>query len=145
MSGEEADERKANALKQSLDYLDMFLEETPYVAAPHLTIADFSLLASVTQLEGMEYKINAYPWVLRSPDQLAVDPLDFHNTSWLILFIFSSYFVRNLYKWVERLKSELPYYESCNTGEISDLSSDIYFSLRDNSDNIKLSSWNWNV
>ena len=63
MSGEEADERKANALKQSLDYLDMFLEETPYVAAPHLTIADFSLLASVTQLEGMEYKINAYPWV----------------------------------------------------------------------------------
>ena len=63
MSGEEADERKANAVKQSLDYLDMFLEKSNYVAAPHLTIADFSLLASVTQLEGMEYKINAYPWV----------------------------------------------------------------------------------
>jgi len=27
MSGEDADERKANALKQSLDYLDMFLEK----------------------------------------------------------------------------------------------------------------------
>jgi hypothetical protein len=26
MSGEEADERKANALKQALDYLDIFLE-----------------------------------------------------------------------------------------------------------------------
>ena len=60
MSGEEADERKANALKQSLDYLDMFLEKTPYVAGTQLTIADFSILASVTQLEGMEYKVNSY-------------------------------------------------------------------------------------
>ena len=63
MSGEEADERKANALKQSLDYLDLFLAASPYVATSHLTIADFSILASVTQLEGMEYKITAYPWV----------------------------------------------------------------------------------
>ena len=61
MSGEDADERKANALKQSLEYLDLFLEKSPYVAAPHLTIADFSLLASVTQLEGMDYRITAYP------------------------------------------------------------------------------------
>lgn len=85
MSGEDADERKANALKQSLEYLDLFLEKSPYVAVQHLTIADFSILASVTQLEGMEYRITAYP---------------------------------NLYKWVERLKSELPYYESCNTAGI---------------------------
>jgi len=85
MSGEDADERKANALKQSLDYLDLFLEKTSHVAANHLTIADFSILASVTQLEGMDYRITAYP---------------------------------NLYKWVERLKSELPYYESCNTAGI---------------------------
>ena len=28
MSGEEADERKANVLKQSLDYLDIFLESS---------------------------------------------------------------------------------------------------------------------
>jgi len=85
MSGEEPDERKANALKQSLDYLDLFLEKTPYVAGAHLSIADFSILASVTQLEGMEYKINSYP---------------------------------NLYKWVAKLKTELPYYESCNTAGI---------------------------
>ena len=26
---------------------------------------------------------------------------------------------RNLFKWVERLKSELPYYESCNTGTLN--------------------------
>ena len=26
---------------------------------------------------------------------------------------------RNLHKWVEMLKSELPYYETCNTGDIT--------------------------
>jgi hypothetical protein len=31
-----------------------------YVAGDTLTIADFSVLASVTQLEGMEYRITAY-------------------------------------------------------------------------------------
>ena len=31
MSGEDADERKANALKQSLEYIDLFLEKTKYV------------------------------------------------------------------------------------------------------------------
>ena len=25
-------------------------------------------------------------------------------------------FFRHLYKWVERLKKELPYYDDCNTG-----------------------------
>jgi len=85
MSGEEADERKANALKQSLDYIDMFLDKDRYTAGENLTIADFSILASVTQLEGMDYKITSYT---------------------------------NLSKWVERLKSELPYYESCNSAGI---------------------------
>jgi len=56
-----------------------------YCAGHHLTIADFSILASVTQLEGMEYKITSYP---------------------------------NLHKWVEMLKSELPYYEACNSAGI---------------------------
>jgi len=85
MSGEDPDDRKANALKQSLEYIDMFLEQSRYCAGQHLTIADFSILASVTQLEGMEYKITSYP---------------------------------NLYKWVEMLKSELPYYEACNSAGI---------------------------
>jgi len=74
MSGEDADERKANALKQSLDYLDIFLESNRYVAGDSLTIADFSVLASVTQLEGMEYRITAYTnlhkWVQRLKAEL---------------------------------------------------------------------------
>ena len=36
----------------------------------------------------------------------------------LVHFFIFFLFFRNLYKWVERLKSELPYYESCNTGDI---------------------------
>ncbi len=36
MSGEDADERKANVLKQSLDYLDIFLESNRW--APSLGI-----------------------------------------------------------------------------------------------------------
>jgi len=85
MSGEDPDERKANALKQSLDYIDIFLDKSSYCAGDQLTIADFSILASVTQLEGMDYRITSYP---------------------------------NLCKWVQRLKTELPYYESCNTAGI---------------------------
>jgi len=85
MSGAEADQRKGNAFKQALDYLDLFLENNRYVSGDHLTIADFSILGSVTQLEGMDYRITSYG---------------------------------NLYKWVERLKKELPYYEECNAGGI---------------------------
>ena len=35
----------------------------------------------------------------------------------LMLASHSLHCSRNLYKWVERLKSELPYYESCNAGQ----------------------------
>lgn len=85
MSGEPKDERKANALKQNLDYVDVFLEKNEYVACDNFTIADIAILASITQLEAMDYKITAY---------------------------------KNLHSWVERLKSELPYYNECNAGGI---------------------------
>lgn len=51
---------KANALKQSLDYLDGYLEETDYAAGDHLSIADFALLASVTHLEGLDWSYKTY-------------------------------------------------------------------------------------
>ena len=62
MSGGEygGDERKANALKTSLDYLDSFLSTQSYVAGDDLTVADFSILASITQLEAMDYKLVSY-------------------------------------------------------------------------------------
>jgi len=60
MSGEGRDEKKENALKTSLDYLDGFLEKQEYVAGSALTIADLSILASITQLEAMDYRLTGY-------------------------------------------------------------------------------------
>jgi len=85
LAGEDADERKANTLKQSLEYLDQFLEDTRYVAGDHLTIADFSILGSISHLESMDFRIKSYC---------------------------------NVYKWAERLKIELPYYEKVNSDGI---------------------------
>merc|ERR1711911_369482 len=59
------DPQKANALKQSLDYLDMYLDETEYVAGDELTIADFSLLATVTHLEGLDWSYKSYEKIQR--------------------------------------------------------------------------------
>lgn len=85
LAGEDADERKGNALKQALEYLDQFLEESRYLAGDKLTIADLSVLGSITHLESMEFRIKSYG---------------------------------NVFKWVERLKMELPYYEKCNSDGI---------------------------
>ena len=38
------------------------------------------------------------------------------SSSKIINLLLNLFHFRNLYKWVERLKAELPYYESCNTG-----------------------------
>lgn len=59
-NGSSGDPQKANALKQSLDWLDMYLEDTDYAAGDSLSIADFALLASVTHLEGVDYSYKAY-------------------------------------------------------------------------------------
>ena len=60
MSGEDPDISKENALKTALDFLDGFLAEQNYITGDFITIADFSVLASITQLEAMEYKISSY-------------------------------------------------------------------------------------
>lgn len=74
MSGEGRDEKKENALKTSLDYLDGFLAKQSYVAGTWLTIADLSILASITQLEAMDYKLtgyrNLYQWLERLKKEL---------------------------------------------------------------------------
>ena len=60
MSGEDPDISKENALKTSLDFLDGFLIEQSYIAGDFISIADFSILASLTQLEAMDYKVSSY-------------------------------------------------------------------------------------
>ncbi|XP_071035056.1 glutathione S-transferase 2 isoform X2 [Parasteatoda tepidariorum] len=49
--GETADSEKQEAYKKALEYLEMFLSKTAYVAGNSVTIADYSILASITSTE----------------------------------------------------------------------------------------------
>lgn len=69
-TGSTGDPQKANALKQSLDYLDGYLEDTEYAAGEFLSIADFAILASVTHLDGLEYSYKAYENINRWANKL---------------------------------------------------------------------------
>lgn len=61
--GQSPDSQKENVLKQSLEYLDGFLNMSPgkYAAGDSVTIADFSLLSSITSLEVYDYDYESYP------------------------------------------------------------------------------------
>ena len=70
------DAEKENLLKQSLDYLDNLLgsdEEgnpgTPYMCGEELTIADIAILASLSELDAMDYVYKCYGdltrWAIR--------------------------------------------------------------------------------
>ena len=41
-------------------FLILFIPDQTYVAGTSLTIADLSILSSITQLEAMEYKLTGY-------------------------------------------------------------------------------------
>ena len=68
------DAEKENLLKQSLDYLDQFIEksESPYLTGENITIADISILASLTELDAMEYSYRCYGDVARWSDRMKV-------------------------------------------------------------------------
>ena len=68
------DVEKENLLKQSLDYLDHFIEksETPFLTGEEFTIADISILASLTELDAMEYSYRCYGEVAKWSDRIKV-------------------------------------------------------------------------
>lgn len=43
-------QHQMNAIVEIYDFLEVFLKDTPYIAGDHLTIADFSIISSVTSL-----------------------------------------------------------------------------------------------
>lgn len=83
--GQPADSQKANVLKQSLEYLDLFLKDDKYICGDRMTVADFSIVASVTTLDTYDYDYGSCVHVK---------------------------------KWVERLKSEIPYFSECVTSGV---------------------------
>ncbi|GAB6025133.1 Glutathione S-transferase [Chamberlinius hualienensis] len=71
--GKPASSQKANVLKQSLEYLDEFLKSGRYICGSTMTIADLSLLASVTALEAYEYDYSSCVNIKRWVEQLKVE------------------------------------------------------------------------
>jgi hypothetical protein len=113
MSGEGRDEKKENALKTALDYLDGFLAKDNYIAGSFLTIADLSILASITQLEAMDYKLTGYKFVFTSNLQRV--PLESRimlsvNYWDLIYPVFFLFFFLGIWSWLaDKLHFNLSY------------------------------------
>ncbi|GFW99661.1 glutathione S-transferase 1, isoform C [Trichonephila clavipes] len=59
--GQPADPEKAEAFKKALALLEEFLSKTSYVAGNHITLADFSILASLSFAEVADYSYADYP------------------------------------------------------------------------------------
>ncbi len=55
---------RLKALDTALEVLSGFLEKTSFVAADHLTIADFSILASLATAEACEHDLSRFPRVV---------------------------------------------------------------------------------
>ena len=68
------EQEKENLLKTSLDYLDQFLETggVPYLCGERITIADIAVLASITELDALEYNYKCFGEVLRWSQRMKV-------------------------------------------------------------------------
>lgn len=65
---------KENALKTNLDHLDNHLDAggVQYLCGDQMTIADISVLASLTELEALDYSIKCYGELNRWMDRMKV-------------------------------------------------------------------------
>ena len=59
--GEAANAEKEETFKKALTLLEEFLSKTSYVAGNNITLADFSILASLTFAEIADYSFESYP------------------------------------------------------------------------------------
>ncbi|NP_001036974.1 glutathione S-transferase 1-1-like [Bombyx mandarina] len=64
-AGAPADKAKNEKVQEALQLLDKFLEGQKYVAGPNLTVADLSLIASVSSLEASDIDFKKYANVKR--------------------------------------------------------------------------------
>ncbi|XP_053659670.1 glutathione S-transferase 1-like [Anopheles marshallii] len=52
---------KLEKLEEALSLLNGFLTTNPYAAGPNMTLADYSLVATVSSLEAVQYDLSKYP------------------------------------------------------------------------------------
>ncbi|XP_049278256.1 glutathione S-transferase 1-like [Anopheles funestus] len=59
--GAPAGGEKLEKLEEALSLLNGFLTTNPYAAGPNMTLADYSLVATVSSLEVVQYDLSKYP------------------------------------------------------------------------------------
>ena len=87
-TGAQAPEDKVKAFKDTLKLVDTLIGDNNYLSGDHLTIADFAILSTCVGLDGKGFSSAA--------DLLLTD--DYPNAK----------------RWLERLRTELPFYEEIN-------------------------------
>ncbi|ETN63518.1 glutathione transferase, delta class [Anopheles darlingi] len=56
-----ADATKMEKLEEALATLNRYLTDNPYAAGPNITVADYSLVATVSSLEAVQFDLTKYP------------------------------------------------------------------------------------
>lgn len=64
-AGATADPEKLKKLEEGVGFLNTFLEGNKYVAGDSFTVADISILASVSALEAFSFDLSKFPNVVR--------------------------------------------------------------------------------
>nr|XP_042905060.1 glutathione S-transferase 1-like isoform X2 [Parasteatoda tepidariorum] len=75
--GKAEDPEKKEAFEKTLAFLEEFLSKTPYVAGDHLTVADLSILASLTFAELKDFSYAAYPKITAWLNKMKSEVPDF--------------------------------------------------------------------
>ncbi|XP_013790611.2 glutathione S-transferase 1-like [Limulus polyphemus] len=83
----EIDTNQENQFKEALIIFEQFIGDKKYVTGDSLTLADISILAGLTFLEVIDYKIHGF---------------------------------QKVQDWLQRLETELPYYNEINKKPIED-------------------------
>ncbi|XP_054711353.1 uncharacterized protein LOC129220944 [Uloborus diversus] len=77
--GEAADPEKLENFKKALGFLEEFLSKTTYAAGNHLTLADFSLIASISFAELADFDFSEYPKITAWIQKLKKEVPDYHE------------------------------------------------------------------
>ncbi|XP_042905063.1 glutathione S-transferase 1 isoform X3 [Parasteatoda tepidariorum] len=75
--GKAGDPEKKEAYEKTVAFLEEFLSKTPYVAGDHLTVADLSILASLTFAELDDFSYAAYPKITAWLNKMKSEVPDF--------------------------------------------------------------------
>jgi len=94
MNGAAYDEEKGKKLHSNLEFLEGFLKETGYAAGNHLTIADISLLATVTTFEAVGVDLSKYTNIQKWLSKIPAEIPDYKEANEKGIEDFKAYFLK---------------------------------------------------